>query len=235
MRKVITILTMTFFLNVQAQTADKIKLQIDSLTKRKTDLEKELGLLTQEINSKTKFLSELQNQVSDKKLTIRTTKDIAALDNKSIANGKQIFVIKKNEDFTLLNFDNDFYFVDYKDAKGYVYYVHLNGVTGVDDYKAYWTKKNEENRRIEKQRELTEQKSGRLQRLTEKFGSDNAYKIINKKIWLGMTDDMARESIGHPDKVNRSTYSSGTHEQWVYETKYLYFENGILTSWQDEK
>jgi len=53
-----------------------------------------------------------------------------------------------------------------------------------------------------------------------------------------MTDEMARESWGIPDDVNRSVDSWGVHEQWVYEganfnNTYLYFENGILTSYQD--
>ena len=50
-----------------------------------------------------------------------------------------------------------------------------------------------------------------------------------------MTDDMARESVGKPDDINRSTGSWGVHEQWVYSQRklYLYFENGKLTSTQD--
>lgn len=234
MRHLITPLILTFCLNLQAQTVDKIKFQIDSLTKRKSDIEKELALINQEIQSKNKFLTEVKVQEFEKSLTIKSMKDINALDSKSIATGNKIFVIKKNEDFTLLNFDTDFYLVNYKDQKGYVYYVYLNGISGIEDYKSYWTKKNEENRQLEKQRELAEKKSGRLQKLTQKFGSENAFKIINKKIWIGMTDEMTRESIGNPEKVNRSTYSSGTHEQWIYKDKYVYFENGILTSWQDE-
>jgi hypothetical protein len=170
-----------------------------------------------------------------KKFNFRFIKDISVLDSESIANGKKIFLLKKNEEFTLLSFQNDFYFIDYKETKGYVYYVHLNGIAETEEYKAYWIKKNEEKRIIEKQREIAEQKSGRLQKLTKEFGSENAYKIINKKIWIGMTDSMAKESIGSPKNINRDTYSSGIHEQWVYERRYLYFENGVLKSWQDQK
>lgn len=49
-----------------------------------------------------------------------------------------------------------------------------------------------------------------------------------------MTDAMARESIGRPDDINRTTTEYGVNEQWVYpDGKYLYFEDGKLTSWQD--
>jgi hypothetical protein len=48
-----------------------------------------------------------------------------------------------------------------------------------------------------------------------------------------MTDEMARFSLGNPKDVNRSTGSYGAHEQWVYSSIYLYFENGVLTSDQN--
>ena len=48
-----------------------------------------------------------------------------------------------------------------------------------------------------------------------------------------MSADMVRASLGPPSDVNRSVGSWGTHEQWVYDGLYAYFDNGILTSWQD--
>ena len=54
-----------------------------------------------------------------------------------------------------------------------------------------------------------------------------------------MTTEQARESWGEPDRVNRSVFRWGIHEQWVYErgsvfdATYLYFENDTLTGWQD--
>jgi hypothetical protein len=55
------------------------------------------------------------------------------------------------------------------------------------------------------------------------------------KIVLGMPKEQARFSWGEPDDINRTVGSWGVHEQWVYSDTgtYLYFENGILTSWQD--
>lgn len=57
--------------------------------------------------------------------------------------------------------------------------------------------------------------------------------ILGSKIQLGMTTDQAFASWGYPEDINRTVGSWGTHEQWVYSSKYLYFENGVLTSWQD--
>jgi hypothetical protein len=75
----------------------------------------------------------------------------------------------------------------------------------------------------------------RKERLSKKYGTEIANKILNESIWLGMTDAMALESWGVPDANNRSVGSWGVHEQWVYRKKNtnLYFENGKLTSWQD--
>jgi hypothetical protein len=56
---------------------------------------------------------------------------------------------------------------------------------------------------------------------------------------IGMTDSEVIQLLGKPDDVNRTVGSWGVSEQWVYRFgssyggSYLYFENGILTSWQD--
>jgi hypothetical protein len=51
--------------------------------------------------------------------------------------------------------------------------------------------------------------------------------------WIGMNKEMATLSLGSPNAVNRTVGGWGVREQWVYETIYLYFENGVLTSYQD--
>lgn len=50
-----------------------------------------------------------------------------------------------------------------------------------------------------------------------------------------MTEQMTIESWGRPNDINKTVGSWRVHEQWVYpeEGYYLYFENGILTAWQD--
>jgi hypothetical protein len=61
-----------------------------------------------------------------------------------------------------------------------------------------------------------------------------AQNILDHKIWIGMTAQMARDSWGNPGDVNRTVTARGTHEQWVYGGGvYLYFTDGVLTSYQD--
>lgn len=77
------------------------------------------------------------------------------------------------------------------------------------------------------------QKKKRQDDLFKKYGSSIGQKILDGKIWIGMTSEMAKDSWGLPTKNNRTVGSFGVHEQWVYSSSYVYFENGILTSWQD--
>ncbi len=61
--------------------------------------------------------------------------------------------------------------------------------------------------------------------------------ILEGTLQVGMTAEQAMASWGHHgNRINRSVGSWGVHEQWIYgeyARSYLYFENGILTSWQD--
>lgn len=59
-----------------------------------------------------------------------------------------------------------------------------------------------------------------------RFGEDNWNTILDEKIKVGFTEEMTIVSWGKPDKINKASYG----DQWVYGNKYLYFENGKLTS-----
>lgn len=65
-------------------------------------------------------------------------------------------------------------------------------------------------------------------------------------IAIGMTTEEVKRILGKPTRINRSVYSFGEREQWVYEYStwthgfrgvpfypYLYFDNGILRSWRE--
>lgn len=57
--------------------------------------------------------------------------------------------------------------------------------------------------------------------------------IEEREVFIGMTEDMVLLSWGAPKDKNRSIGSWGMHEQWVYSSSYLYFEDGILRSIQN--
>ena len=60
-------------------------------------------------------------------------------------------------------------------------------------------------------------------------------KFLDVEPYIGMSEEEASMSRwGEPADINKTTTSYGISEQWCYDNyKYLYFENGILTSIQE--
>ena len=55
---------------------------------------------------------------------------------------------------------------------------------------------------------------------------------IKKEPAIGMTAEQVEVSTwGKPDDINKTTYSWGVKEQWVYsDYRYIYLEDGIVTA-----
>lgn len=53
---------------------------------------------------------------------------------------------------------------------------------------------------------------------------------------IGMSEEQVLEALGKPEHINRTIYGSHVSEQWVMsESRYLYFDDGILTAIQDSR
>lgn len=102
----------------------------------------------------------------------------------------------------------------------------IESIHGVGSGQLYWLKIKQftKNSFNEMQRE---------ERIKAKYDYGISRKIIKREFWLGMTSEMAKESLGNPEDINRTVGSWGVHEQWIYGSSYLYFENGVLTSFQN--
>ena len=71
----------------------------------------------------------------------------------------------------------------------------------------------------------------RFERFPARFGSD----IKNGRVKIGMTREMVIESIGRPQKENKTTYSFGTRTRMVYNQNnydYIYLADGIVSNYQ---
>ncbi len=56
--------------------------------------------------------------------------------------------------------------------------------------------------------------------------------LTNKEVRIGMTAEQVIRLCGKPNRINESVNARSKDEQWVYGSGiYLYFENGILTSY----
>jgi hypothetical protein len=147
--------------------------------------------------------------------------------------GKVIIRVPKKKFITNLSYDKklDCFKGQYKKVYGAINTVWLSPL--------YVPIKDSMNRRDEFLKDSldnvrnTEARIKRENEMKVKYDLVTANKILQREIWLDMTDNMAIDSWGKPDKINRSVGSWGVHEQWVYGDTYLYFEDGILTSWQD--
>jgi hypothetical protein len=141
-----------------------------------------------------------------------------------IPSGDKVYVSKQ---------ETNFYEIKYKSFTGWI---SKNMLITESDYLAnkLAQQKTIDKAKADKTRTQNEAIYQRRTALTKKYGSKEiAEKIMAKKIWLGMTSEMAIESWGRPSDINKTVGSWGVHEQWVYRDTYLYFENGVLTSWQE--
>jgi hypothetical protein len=67
--------------------------------------------------------------------------------------------------------------------------------------------------------------------LENKYGTNMANKLIAGKIWKGMSAEMANDSWGTAEKINRVISSNVVKEKWYFKTTWLYFENNTLLEW----
>lgn len=74
-----------------------------------------------------------------------------------------------------------------------------------------------------------------FKKYVEDHSTEKVKKLVEEgKIALGMNKQEVIASIGRPNDINKTVGIWGVHEQWIYgDRRYLYFENGILTAWQE--
>lgn len=238
MYRLLTVITISILLisqnSLNAQSVEEINLKIDSLLVRISSLDNTIDSLTSLKNDLNMELSNYREQVSEIEFENEKNNGIEA--KVSAMGGKMrdgpsiqgnIIVELKKDDIVLVYdwYESPYFKVSFDGKIGYLSKSSLipndliNSYTEVERQEAIEARRNS---------------NPELARLTDKFGRRVAERIINKEIWIGMTSEMALEARGRPQDVNRSVYSFGVHEQWVYPRGvYLYFEDDILTSWQE--
>jgi len=223
------------------QTLEEVESQI-SILKSKIEL---LNTQIQELNQQLDSLNKLRAELLEKR-TIG--EDYICLAGTAIykepTGYASVGTIQTNSIAKVTNVLEEKYEILFNGVKGYV---HKNALT---PYKEYIAKKEaatkekareEEEARILEQEQAKKRYAAAIERdnqkksqLIKKYGEKNGLMIFEGKVWIGMTAEMARDSWGYPKDINRTITANLTHEQWVYDNdKYLYFENGILTTIQE--
>ncbi|MBK7683660.1 MAG: hypothetical protein IPJ26_14855 [Bacteroidetes bacterium] len=153
--------------------------------------------------------------------------------------GTQIFEVKTRRQISVLDYIDGYFGVKIDTIFGYMHELWVEKDSAIINFVKL--KNIERQRQVdlasEKERVKTKGEADELEKVfILKYGKTTYERLRKGEYWLGMTDDMALISLGMPAKQNRTIGRWGVHEQWVYsvyDRLYLYFENGVLTSYQD--
>jgi hypothetical protein len=235
MKKIILscLIVLSFSIPSLCQTVNDLNQVLDSLKSQKKLILNELDRINQKI--------------------LKVNWDIVkAYEQKKLQDGLEIYVkyhaylyegrstgstildtIPANTALLSYEFKNNYYLVHYDKLVGFVFSLDVESAEKHAQKIKQVKNTKEQQYKREQQQKLAREK--RKQELINKYGQTIGTKISSGHFWIGMTDEMAKASLGIPNDVNRTVGSWGVHEQWIYENRdiILYFENGILKSYQN--
>ncbi|HCT94321.1 MAG: hypothetical protein A2X19_08035 [Bacteroidetes bacterium GWE2_39_28] len=233
-KNIMWIIIILFSVNVFAQNES-----VTTLENKLTILKKELAKAKEKIDIIEDSIKIVISEINAERIELNKSKGficetvtitLSNMRDEPNIDGALIVVIPHKSKIKVINNEgNSYWKVMYNDYIGYVNEVSIAKTPEMKEVISVY----DENLKKENERYKIENKNRVQNDLEKRFGKENASRISRHMIWIGMTSDMAAASIGSPIKINRTTGSWGIHEQWVYHSRYLYFENGKLTSWQD--
>jgi len=231
--------------NIESQI-DSMSHLVDSLSMQKNLINVEIIKLNQNIKDLRLTKKTDRNDLS--KLTSTTYRVVREAKLRSDSKPKAPVLLNIPSKSTVVVFNeyiNGFYKVRYQKKIGYLrdaYFGsdYLNDLANYDQItdpnkkivlSALYEKRLHQTQNSAEKTKLAKNQKRKI--LIDKYGERDALRILNRKIWLGMTKEMAIQSIGNPTDIKRTVFSFGVHELWVYSNLYLHFEDGVLNSWQD--
>ncbi|MCY7755671.1 DUF2845 domain-containing protein [Bacillus haynesii] len=112
-----------------------------------------------------------------------------------------------------------------------VVYMDSHDVLQVQQFKKMNNKRMES---AKKEQDIVKEAERKEEEKNEKLDAMNERTANPKEVSIGMTtEEVLTEGWGRPIDINTTVTSNGKREQWVYKgNKYLYFEDGVLTSIQ---
>jgi hypothetical protein len=151
--------------------------------------------------------------------------------------GYQIFTVAPGEAVLVRDFtDSNYLKVLHIPSQrvGYMYWSNVDLSSNLKDSINHTLKRVSDAEDKKNAKAIADNLKKRKADYTKRFGAVNAQKILDRKIWIGMSSEMAKIVLGEPEKNNRTVTANRVSEQWVYGLGiYYYFTNGVLTSWQD--
>ena len=236
MKKILILILLNSFI-LNAQNTDT---EINQLEKnRKGFIEKINSLKDSIVNIDKKIniikSKEILKTVKDSSLVAIVSKN-GKLRKRPYAMDDIIFSFEEDTEVLILDYHKGYFGVCVNSVCGYVNELWIKKNQKVVDLVYVRIQEEEELAKIKEENKIKKENKQYADIETKnikKYGKTLYAKLKKGSFWIGMTDDMAIISLGNPKDINRTVGKWGVHEQWVYDGDYYYFENGILTSYQD--
>jgi len=179
--------------------------------------------------------NEIQKMITDSTLKSTVRKGAKLKKNPDVY-GELITVLSEDKEVAILDYIDGYFGVCTDSICGYMSDLWINKNDKINEFIRQKEEEKKEFERLENEQKLKKQKAEWAElekKYIKKYGQTTYNKLKQGYYWIGMTREMATISLGSPKDINRTVGSWGVHEQWVYDSIYLYFENGILTSYQN--
>jgi hypothetical protein len=233
--KIITLIILLASLNAFSQEIgisdlEKLKQNLASEINKLNDSLKKVDIQIAVLKSK-----EIKKMVSDSSL-VSTARKGAYIKKSSNVMGKIITKLTEKKQVTLLDYFDGYFGVCTDSICGYMNELWIEKNEKIYEFIKVKKQEQKELKRLEYENKLKLKKAeyAKLEKnYIKKYGQKTYNKLKEGHYWIGMNREMATISLGSPKDMNRTVGSWGVHEQWVYENRYLYFENGKLTSYQN--
>lgn len=145
-----------------------------------------------------------------------------------------IVIIPAGTVVEVTNSDSTYLYVTYEEDEGYIFREHASVssapvtlTTGEERTGVISQSRPDDRPAQPAQRPVNDRRT----RLTNKYGSDIASRMMAMKIWKGMTAEMVQDSWGSPRKIDRVINGNNVNEKWIYPNSWLYIENDRLVEW----
>jgi hypothetical protein len=178
---------------------------------------------------------EIQKMITNSTLKATVQKGAKLKKNPDVFS-ELIIVLLEDKEVTILDYFDGYFGVCTDSICGYMSGLWINQNNKINEFIRLKEDEKKELERLENEQKIKIQKAewAELEKIyIKKYGQTTYSKLKQGYYWIGMTREMATISLGSPNDINRTVGSWGVHEQWVYDNLYLYFENGILTSYQN--
>lgn len=237
----VLILTFLCFYSTSAQGYQEkiLKSKIDSLHAVIAKFNKEMFDIQSVIRQNDSLLNYFESQLNEIKLSSQDGETYVCTMGTSLYSDfsfkDKICNVVRGDKVKVIEILEDKFKVYYNDHVGYVL------IAGFKSEALLTAEKNDKEegfkRKEEAQRQFDEETKRAADKikndLIKKYGTTTGLKIYLGEIWIGMTKQMLLDSKGYPKNINKTVNTVGVHEQWVYETKFVYLDNDIVTSWQE--